>query len=106
MAIRMRLPNDAHFLADLAVSVPVRRGLQGFVQIENLFDRRQRRRQQRLHRAVSRQTAYRDVLRAAKNRKALKRGSRPAHAADAAPIAVGLAAFPHGSILCVGNFQA
>jgi outer membrane receptor protein involved in Fe transport len=40
MAIRMRLPNDAHFLADLADSVPVRRGLQGFVQIENLFDRR------------------------------------------------------------------
>ncbi|WP_242152746.1 TonB-dependent receptor [Sphingomonas sp. BAUL-RG-20F-R05-02] len=31
---------DAHFIADVAVSVPVRQGLEGFVQIENLFDRR------------------------------------------------------------------
>lgn len=31
---------DAHFIADLAASAPVRRGLEAFVQIENLFDRR------------------------------------------------------------------
>lgn len=31
---------DAHFIVDLAVSVPVRHGWEGFVQIENLFDRR------------------------------------------------------------------
>ena len=31
---------DAHFIADLAASVPVRRGLEMFVQIENLFNRR------------------------------------------------------------------
>jgi outer membrane receptor protein involved in Fe transport len=31
---------DAHLVADLAASVPVRRGLEAFGQIENLFDRR------------------------------------------------------------------
>ena len=31
---------DAHFIVDLAASAPVRRGLEAFVQIENLFDRR------------------------------------------------------------------
>ena len=31
---------DAHFIADLAASVPVTHGLEAFVQIENLFDRR------------------------------------------------------------------
>ncbi|WP_174298897.1 TonB-dependent receptor [Sphingomonas bacterium] len=31
---------DAHLVADLAASVPVRRGVETFVQIENLFDRR------------------------------------------------------------------
>ncbi|UAJ08980.1 TonB-dependent receptor [Glacieibacterium megasporae] len=31
---------DAHFVADLTASVPLRRGLEGFVQVENLFDRR------------------------------------------------------------------
>ena len=31
---------DAHFIADLGASVPVRHGAEAFVQIENLFDRR------------------------------------------------------------------
>jgi outer membrane receptor protein involved in Fe transport len=31
---------DAHFIADLAASAPLRRGFEVFVQIENLFDRR------------------------------------------------------------------
>jgi outer membrane receptor protein involved in Fe transport len=31
---------DAHVVADLAASAPIRRGVEGFVQVENLFDRR------------------------------------------------------------------
>ncbi|WP_323824513.1 TonB-dependent receptor, partial [Pseudomonas aeruginosa] len=31
---------DAHFVADLAVTAPLRRAIDAFVQIENLFDRR------------------------------------------------------------------
>lgn len=31
---------DAHFVADLAASVPIKKGLEAFVQIENLFDKR------------------------------------------------------------------
>ncbi|WP_242098405.1 TonB-dependent receptor [Sphingomonas sp. CROZ-RG-20F-R02-07] len=31
---------DAHFIADLAASAPLRKGIEAFVQIENLFDRR------------------------------------------------------------------
>lgn len=35
-----RLRTDAHFVADLSGNLPVARGIEAFVQIENLFDRR------------------------------------------------------------------